>query len=139
MRSNQPTRLFEGKQRTMREIVDSYFPGDSIDRIRKLLNRSKAKTKGDVVAWLARPDKRALRASGSVREAIRADTDKANERRFSREARAKADTITGTKGCNYCNKIKPANELSARKGANGRVRLICTSCSANRRKALSSR
>ena len=134
-----PTRLFEGKQRTMREIVDEFFPGEVPDRLRKLLNRSKARTKAEVVAWLARPDKRALRAGGAMREAVRAEAADAKERRFSREARAKSDAITGTKGCNYCHRVKPSNELTARKGANGRVRLICTSCSSNRRKALSTR
>lgn len=134
-----PTRLFEGKQRTMREIVDEFFPGHHPDRLRKLLNRAKARCVADVAAWLARPDKRALRASGPMRDAVRAEAADAKERRFSREARAKSDAITGTKGCNYCHRVKPANELKARKGANGRVRLICASCDEGRRKALSTR
>lgn len=139
MPAKAPTRIFEGKHLTIREIVDAFFPGESVERIRRLLNRSKARSKAEVTAWLTRPDKRALRAGGTLREVIAAQAADAKERRFSREARAKVDSITGSKGCNYCHRIKPVSELKTRIGANGRKRVICEACESKRSKPTSSR
>ena len=127
---------FEGEERTLTQIADQFFPGISTGTLYSRLNASGAKTVAEYMAYMQKPNPFANKPNAEAKRIVHENVTNARNSRFSREVRAKSDTLTGEKGCNYCHKMRPIESLSTT-NSGGRIRFICTWCKAARDQALS--
>lgn len=123
MRRPKNTRYFtfEGAERTTSEIAREFFPNIPNGTLYTRLITSGAQTVDEYMAYMSTGKKAPVRG-----EAV-------PDNRFSRQVRSKTDELVKEKGCNFCQKMRPVDQL---KKAN-RNRLICVYCDKDRTRTMS--
>lgn len=104
--------FFEGAERTAAEIVELYYPAVAKKTLYSRLVASGATTRTEYMTYLA---------TG------RRATPPGVATRMRDNARSSTQRLTGERGCNFCQMMKPLNQLTDLKG-----KKICKPCRAQR-------